>query len=166
MATTTTSGTTPPSTTEARPPSARGGSSRSSTRRSGSTRSSPGRSHGTFATCARSALRRRRARRSRPSSPAVGAEPGQLDLAAAEGEADGRVHLLAQVSERVVVHVRHRAAPLADEVVVPMLVRRLVERAPGAEVGPADEPLLDEQLQRPVARLGIYAPHPLAQPTR
>jgi hypothetical protein len=55
-----------------------------------------------------------------------------------------------EVAERVVVHVADRAAALAHEVVVRVLVRGLVEDAVAAEVGPQGEPGLDEHVECPV----------------
>ena len=55
-------------------------------------------------------------------------------------------------SHRVVVDVRDGAARRADDVVVPVLGRELVDGATVAEVGPADEAVRDEDVERPVDR--------------
>ncbi len=47
------------------------------------------------------------------------------------------------------------AADLADEVVVEVLVRRLVVGPIAAEVGPPDEPFLDENVEGAVDRRGV-----------
>src|SRR4051812_33436647 len=81
---------------------------------------------------------------------AVRARPEQRDLARGERVAAARLDPRAEVAERVVVHVADRAAALAHEVMVRVLVRGLVEDAVAAEVGAERQAGLDEHVERPV----------------
>src|SRR3954471_6873950 len=81
---------------------------------------------------------------------AVRADAEQSDLAPGERVAAARLDARREVAERVVVHVADRAAALAHEVVVRMLVRGLVEDAVLAEVGAQRQAGLDQDVERPV----------------
>jgi hypothetical protein len=82
---------------------------------------------------------------------AGGAEPGDRDLAVGgQGEAGGGPQGAGEGAEGRVVHVGHRAAPLADGVMVAVVPGQLVEPPALAEVGAAGDAGVDQHVERPV----------------
>lgn len=87
--------------------------------------------------------------------PAARAEPEERDLAGAELVAGGLPDAIGEVAEGFVVDVHDGPAALADEMVVRVFAGRLVVGAVGSEVGPQEEALLDEKVERAVDGRGV-----------
>jgi hypothetical protein len=86
---------------------------------------------------------------------AVRAAPEDRQLAVADLEAGRRLKSPTDVAERLIVDVGHGAARLAHEMMVPMLVRGLEERAPSAQVSTKDETFVHERIECAVDGRGV-----------